>query len=73
MQGTRQLADIFEAEVWKMRSKTRYRRYWMATLKDRHPCKVCGKLAVIAEYLETDGGVICKVEWICDSHLNIIM
>ena len=73
MQGTRQLADIFEAEVWKMRTKTRYRQYWMATLKGRHPCIVCGQLAVNAEYLETDAGVISKVEWICDSHLNIIM
>lgn len=45
----------------------------MATLKDRHPCKVCGQLAENAEYLETDAGDVSKVEWICDSHLNIIV
>ncbi len=73
MSRSRQLAHISEVEVWEMRTKTRYRQYWMATLKDHHPCKVCGQLAVNAEYLETDTGVICKVEWICDSHLNIIM
>ena len=55
-----------------MSQVVRYRQYWMATLKDRHPCKMCGQLAVNAEYLETHAGVIIKVEWICDSHLNII-
>ena len=45
-----------------------YRQYWMATLKDRHDCKICGELAANAEYLELDNGVINSVDWVCDAH-----
>ena len=48
----------------------RYRQYWMATLKVRHDCNICGELAVNAEYLESDIGVIRSVDWVCDSHLG---
>jgi len=48
----------------------RYRQYWMATLKDRHDCKICGELAVNAEYLETVNGIIHSVDWVCNSHLS---
>jgi hypothetical protein len=45
-----------------------YRQYWMATLKVRYDCNICGELAVNAEYLETDNGIISNVEWVCDAH-----
>ena len=47
-----------------------YRQYWMATLKDRHCCQICGDLAVNAEYLESDNGVIDSVNWVCDVHFG---
>lgn len=49
----------------------RCRQYWMATLKIRHDCNICGELAVSAEYLESDNGVIHSVDWVCDSHLGV--
>ena len=48
----------------------RYCQYWMATLKVRHDCNIYGELAVNAEYLETENGVIHSVDWVCDSHLS---
>ena len=48
----------------------RYRQYWIAPVKIRHDCNICGELAVNAEYLETDNGVIRSVNWVCDSHLG---
>lgn len=53
-----------------MRQVILYRQYWMATLKVRHDCNICGELAVNAEYLELDNGVIRSVDWVCDSHLG---
>lgn len=53
-----------------MSQKVHYRQYWMATLKDRHDCIICGELAVNAEYLEMDNGVVHSVDWECDSHLG---
>jgi hypothetical protein len=43
-----------------------YRQYWMATLKDRHLCSVCGSLAINAlEYRDKNG--ICKsISWFCN-------
>ena len=43
-----------------------YRQFWMATLKDRRCCQVCGELAINAlEYLDKNG--ICEsVSWFCD-------
>jgi hypothetical protein len=46
-----------------------YRQYWMATLKDRRYCEVCGDLAVNAEYLEAEKGDIYNIKWVCDTHL----
>jgi len=46
-----------------------YRQYWMATLKDRHDCKICGELAVNAEYFEAENGEIHNIKWVCDTHL----
>ena len=44
-----------------------YRQYWMATLKDRHMCCVCGSLGINAlEFL--DENEICRsVSWFCAS------
>ena len=41
-----------------------YRQHWMATLKERHVCKVCGELAKNATWTEVDG-IICNVNWYC--------
>jgi hypothetical protein len=49
----------------------RYRQYWMATLKDRRCCQVCGSLAIIAEYTEADDGLIKKVTWLCSLHIKV--
>ena len=40
----------------------------MATLKRRHCCQICGYLAINAEYLELDNGVLGNVDWFCDEH-----
>ena len=48
----------------------RYRQYWMATLKIRHDCNICGELAVNAEYLESVDGVVHSVDWVCDAHIS---
>ena len=53
-----------------MSQVVRYCQYWMATLKDRHCCQICGDLAVNAEYLELDNGVIDSVNWVCDVHFS---
>jgi hypothetical protein len=47
----------------------RYRQYWMATLKDRHYCEVCGDLAVNAEFLEAEKEDIHSIKWVCETHL----
>lgn len=64
------MADPDQAMAHKMSQILRYRQYLMATLKVRHNCDICGELAVNAEYLETDNGVIRSVDWVCDSHLG---
>jgi hypothetical protein len=48
----------------------RYRQHWMATLKDRHTCHICGLLAVNAKYLTNENEVVQKLKWLCDHHLN---
>ena len=47
-----------------------YRQYWMATIKDRHTCCLCNRIAINAvEYLGEDG--ICeRIVWHCDSCIN---
>jgi hypothetical protein len=54
-----------------MSQVVRYRQYWMATLKDRHCCQICGELAISAlEYVDKNG--ICEsVNWLCDQHLPV--
>jgi len=43
-----------------------YRQYWMATIKDRHCCQICGELAINAfEYVDKNG-TCTKVVWLCD-------
>jgi hypothetical protein len=64
------MADLDQVMAQKMSQILRYRQYWMAMLKIRHDCNICGELAVNAEYLETDNGVIRSVNWVCDSHLG---
>ena len=48
-----------------------YRQYWMATLRDRNCCQICGELAINAlEYLDKH----CTYEsisWFCDQHLPV--
>jgi hypothetical protein len=34
-----------------------YRMYWMATLKDRHKCCVCGNLATSALEFQDENGI----------------
>ena len=48
----------------------RYRQYWMATLKDRHACQICGDLAVNAQYTVGDCEVIKQVIWSCIPHIG---
>jgi hypothetical protein len=48
----------------------RYRQYWMATLKDRHTCQICGQLATSAEYMTNEKDVVQNLRWLCDDHLN---
>ena len=47
-----------------------YRQYWMATLKNRNQCHICGALAIFAEYLETGNSVMCNIKWVCETHLG---
>ena len=48
-----------------------YRQYWMATLKYRQCCQVCGELAICAlEYVDKNG--MCEsVSWFCDQYLPV--
>ena len=68
MQGTQQLAHVHQVKTRQMTQILRYRQHWMATLKRRHCCQICGYLAVNAEYLELDNGVVGNVDWFCDEH-----
>jgi hypothetical protein len=48
----------------------RYRQYWMATLKDRHQCQMCGELAVNAFEFVGEEGICELVTWLCDNCIN---
>ena len=48
----------------------RYRQYWMATLKDRHCCQICGELAVSAFWVMQENDQIEKIYWLCDDHIS---
>ena len=48
-----------------------YRQYWMATLKDRHCCQICGELAISALEFVDKNGMCESVSWFCDLHLLI--
>ena len=40
-----------------------YRQYWMATLKDRHCCQICGELAISALEFVDKNGICESVSW----------
>ena len=42
-----------------------YRQYWMATLKDRHCCQICGELAISALEFVDKNGMCESVSWFC--------
>ena len=42
-----------------------YRQYWMATLRDRRCCQVCGTLAINALEYVGKSGICTKVVWLC--------
>ena len=42
-----------------------YHKYWMATLKDRHKCCVCGNLATSALEFQDENGISESVSWFC--------
>ena len=42
-----------------------YRQYWMATLKDRHCCQICGDLALTALEFVDKNGICESVSWFC--------
>jgi hypothetical protein len=42
-----------------------YRQYWMATLKDRHYCQICGELAISALEFVDKNGMCESVSWFC--------
>ena len=48
-----------------------YRQYWMATLKDRHWCQICGELAISALEFVDKNGMCESVVWLCDLHLPV--
>ena len=48
-----------------------YRQYWMATLKDRRNCQVCGQLAVNAFEFVGDEGICERVAWLCGNCFNV--
>ena len=48
-----------------------YRQYWMATLKDRHCCQICGELAISALEFVDKNGMCESVSWFCNPHLPI--
>ena len=61
MQRTQQLAHLPQVEARKMSQVILYRQNWMATLQDLYECKICGKLATEAKYLENENGCIIDV------------
>jgi hypothetical protein len=42
-----------------------YPQYWMATLKDRHSCFVCGYLAIGALEFMDENGICRSLNWFC--------
>ena len=70
MQGTQQLANLYQAKTGKMSQVVRYRQYWMATLKDRHWCQICGELAINAVEYVRDDGICERIVWHCNSCIN---
>jgi hypothetical protein len=48
-----------------MSQVVRYRQYWMATLKERHVCQICGDIAIYAKYLDDGRSGPREVKWLC--------
>ena len=42
-----------------------YRQYWMATLKDRQYCQICGEQAISALEFVDKNGMCESVGWFC--------
>ena len=56
-----------------MRKTSRYRQHWMATIRDRRICGICGVLATSAKFIEVNNGKIEIVKWLCDAHFEETM
>ena len=46
-----------------------YRQYWMATIKGRQNCQICGDLAINALAFVDENGTCESVVWFCDQDL----
>ena len=63
------MAHVHHVKAGEMTQVVRYRQYWMATLKDRHWCQICGELAINALEFVDKNGMCESVSWLCDLHL----
>ena len=43
-----------------------YRQYWIATIKGRQYCQICGDLAINALAFVDENGTCESVVWFCD-------
>ena len=65
------MAHVHHVKAGEMTQVVRYRQYWMATLKDRHWCQICGELAISALEFVDKNGMCESVSWLCDLHLPV--
>ena len=65
------MAHVHHVKAGEMTQVVRYRQYWMATLKDRHWCQICGEFAISALEFVDKNGMCESVSWLCDLHLPV--
>ena len=64
------MAHVHHVKAGEMTQVVRYRQYWMATLKDRHWCQICGELAISALEFVDKNGMCESVSWFCDQDFS---
>ena len=59
------MAYLPQAKARNVSQIFQYRQYWMATLKERHVCQICGDMAIDAKYVDDGRSGPREVKWLC--------
>lgn len=59
------MAYLPQAKARNVSQIFQYRQYWMATLKERHVCQICGDMAIDAKYVDDGRSGPRGVRWLC--------